>query len=296
MKSNPFVTALLHGEWLIDNPEVYFHIVESLRNREIIDFKPSVITDANAIDLIGDNGLRIGIIDKNSTVPANSIARIKMHGEIMEFSDWCATGADEIVRQLYEAQSNSNIDATIIDFNTPGGAAKAIDSFREFGKYKTKPVVGLITDALSLGYWAAVEVCDYLIMNGNIASRTGSIGVASFFRDNTKALEEAGIKIHEIYPPESNFKNKDFTEAKKGNYQGLIKNSLSPLAKKFQGSALEKRPGIVNDESVGVLNGAVFFAEDSLKYGLVDAIGDSRMAFQKAKELALTYSLNKNFI
>jgi protease-4 len=168
--------------------------------------------------------------------------------------------------------------------------------FREFAKYKTKPIVGLVKDALSLGYWAAVECCDYIMMDGNVSSRVGSIGVVASFRDNTKLLEDAGIKIHEIYPPESNFKNKDFADAREGNYEGLIKNSLSPLAKKFQASVRDNRPNLVEDKSIGVLNGAVFYAEKALELGLIDSIGDTRMAIQKARELALSYAVNKSLI
>lgn len=294
MKTNPFVTELLQGEWLLHNVESYYHILDAIRSRGSIDFqgrkdefKSLEILDANGMALRAEKGTSV-------TIPENSIARVNMMGEIVAYSDWCAVGADEIVRQLYEAQSYQNVDATVMAFDTPGGSVKAIDMFREFAKYKTKPIVGLVKDALSLGYWAAVECCDYIMMDGNISSRVGSIGVVASFRDNTKMLEDAGIKIHEIYPPESNFKNKDFADAKEGKYEGIIKNSLSPLAQKFQASVKENRPNVVDDKSIGVLNGAVFFADKALELGLVDSIGDTRMAIQKAKELALSYAVNKS--
>lgn len=297
MKINPFVTELLQGEWLLHNVESYYHVVEALRKRDVIDFQGIKKDDLKSLEILDANGMVLRSKDGNAiTIPENSIAKVSMRGEIMAYSDWCAIGADEIIRQLYEAQSYQNVDATVLDFDTPGGSVKAIDMFREFAKYKTKPIVGLVKDALSLGYWTAVEICDYIMMDGNISSRVGSIGVVASFRDNTKMLEDAGIKIHEIYPPESNFKNKDFADAREGKYEGLIKNSLSPLAKKFQASVRDNRPNLVEDESIGVLNGAVFFAEKALELGLVDGIGDSRMAIQKAKELSLVYAVNKSLI
>ena len=285
MRNNSIVSELLRGEWLLHNPEAYYEYAESLRNRIPVDFQSTYKLEEKALDILDGFGNPIRSADGNISVPKNSIAQVKMTGEIVAYSDWCAVGADEIVAQLYKAQSLANVDATVFRIDSPGGSTKAIDTFKEFGKYKTKPVVGLVKDALSLGYWAAIEVCDFIMIDGDISSRVGSIGVVASFRDNRVALEKAGIKIHEIYPPESSHKNKDFIDARDDDYKGIIKNSLSPLAVAFQDAVKGKRPNVSKED--GVLNGAVYFAKDALRLGLIDGIGDSRMAIAKAKELAM---------
>lgn len=285
MKVNPFVTELLRGEWLIHNPEAYYEYAENLRNKLDLNFDSKTKIHEKSLDILDSYGNPLRSSDGNITVPANSIARVEMRGEIVAYSDWCAIGADEIVANLFKAQEISNVDATIFEIDSPGGSTKAIDPFRQFAKYKTKPVIGLVKDALSLGYWGAVEVCDYIMLNGDISSRVGSIGVVASFRDNTKALEALGVKIHEIYPPESNFKNKDYTDAKAGDYKGIIKNTLSPLAISFQDSVKANRPKLLLED--GVLNGGVYFAKEALRLGLIDGVGDIRIAIAKAKELAL---------
>ncbi len=287
MRNNSFVTELLRGEWLLHNPEAYYEYVESLKQKLDLNFTSKYKQEEKSLDILDAFGNPIRSNDGNIEIPKNSIAQVSMRGEIVAYSDWCAMGADEIVAQLYAAQKFENVDATVFRIDSPGGSTKAIDTFREFAKYKTKPIVGLVRDGLSLGYWAAIEVCDYIMLDGNISSRVGSIGVTASFRDNTKALEALGVKIHEIYPPESNYKNKDFMDARdNSDYEGIIKNSLSPLAISFQNAVKEKRPNLKQED--GVLHGAVYFADEALRLGLIDSIGDSRMAIKKANELALS--------
>jgi len=216
MKYSAVISELLRGEWMIHNPEVYYDYVEGLRNRFDLSFDSKYKPEERALDILDSYGNPIRSKDGNITVPKNSIAQVNLRGEIVPYSDWCVMGADEIVSQLFQAQEMSNVDATVFAINSPGGSTSAADKFKEFGRYKTKPVVGLLKDALSLGYLAAIECCDYLMLDGDFSSRVGSIGIVATLRDNTKALEAAGVKIHEIYPPESDFKNKEIQDAKKG--------------------------------------------------------------------------------
>jgi protease-4 len=285
MKHNSFITELIRGQWLIDNPEAYFELAENFRNRMGIDFQSKYSVEEKALEILDATGFPISSKDGQVNVPKNAIAQVRLQGEILPYSNMCVSGSDEIVNQLFKAQELSNVDATIFKINSPGGSTQAADDFREFGKYKTKPVVGLVRDGLSLGYLAAIACCDYIMLDGDFSSRVGSIGVVATLRDNTKALEDAGIKIHEIYPPESNFKNKDVQDAKNGDYKGMIKNALSPLAIAFKDYVVEKRPNLIQEP--GVLNGAVYYGKEALRLGLIDGIGDSRMALQKARELAM---------
>ena len=47
------------------------------------------------------------------------------------------------------------------------------------------------------------------------------------------------------------------------DYEGIIKNSLSPLAISFQNAVKEKRPNLKQED--GVLHGAVYFADEALR-------------------------------
>lgn len=289
MSNFRLLAEILRGEWLLHNPEAYYEFAESLRKSKELKFESNYKVEERSLSILDSSGNVIPSEKGNVTVPKNSIAQVSIQGELLPYSDWCTMGSDEIVRQLYRAQDLNNVDATLLRINTPGGSTQCATDFLEFKQNKTKPVVGLVRDALSLGYLAAVGCCDYIMMDGDFASRVGSIGVVGTLINNKKYLEAQGIEIHEIYPPESNFKNKDALDAREGNYKGIIKNSLSPLAVSFQNIVIDGRPNLVKEE--GVLNGAVYFAKDALRLGLIDGIGNTKMAIAKARELALQYAM-----
>lgn len=290
MKTNRNLSELFRGEWLIHNPEMYLTLIHTLLKDKKFSFTSNYEVNEQMLNFYDKNNKLIGV-DSNGMVTENSIASVTLRGEIFPYSDWCTIGAEDIVNQLYQAQEMKNVDATIFEINSPGGSTQGADFFSEFKRNKTKPVVGLVKDALSLGYLAAVECCDYIIADGNLSPRIGSIGVVATLVDNRKYLETIGIEVKEFYPPESKDKNKDIIDALDGKPEGLFKNSLSPLAVIFQNIVIDGRPNLKQED--GVLNGKVYMADEALRLGLIDGIGDRRTAIAKARELALKNSISK---
>lgn len=292
MRINPLVSEIRRGLWAIGlhNIEAYFPIIEKLASGQPFDF--DVARKATSLLAVIDAKGRMkpegpeGLI-----VPPNSIAQVCMYGEVIKNGDYCTYGADEIVGSLFAADEHPNFDATVFRIDGPGGAVSAIDLFRDFKKAKTKPVVGLLDDALSLHYWAAVEVCDYLIANGDVSPRFGSVGVMASWMDFVKELEARGIIQVEVYAPESEHKNDAFRFAREGKFELIQNEHLSPLAQQFQSSV---RAGRLNlKEETGVLTGKTFYATEALRLGMIDAIGNATMAFDKARALALRQQVSK---
>ena len=288
--SYPLVSEIRRGLWALDitNLEAYTPVIEKLLAGEPLAFK-----DEPKASLMGifdtRNRLKMPDDDGALDVPPNSIARVSMTGEIMKHGDFCTYGADEIVEALIKAQENPNIDATVLAVDTPGGAVSAIDIFREFKTMKTKPIVGLCDDALSLGLWTINEICDYKISNGNVSPRFGSLGVMASWTDFSKELAARGVVKVEVYAPESEHKNEAFRLAREGKFDLIKTEHLSPLAKKFQESVRAGSPNL--KEEVGVMTGKTFYADDALRLGLIDAIGNINTAITKARGLALAYQL-----
>lgn len=297
MKGSTLISEIIRGEWLLDPHTIdsYFPLVDAILKGKKFDFQSNYERDAepSALQILDNYGNPLISLDGEAIeVPKGSIARVNMFGEVMAYSDWCTVGADEIVAQLYKAQELKNVDATIFNVDSPGGSVKAIEAFRQFKKYKTKPVVGLFKDALSLGYWAMLEVCDEIYAYGDVSSRVGSVGVVASFRDNKKAMEKLGYTYHEIYPKESEHKNLAFQLARDGNYKMIKEEHLSPLAQKFQGAVKENLPNL--KEEIGVLTGKVFYAEKAVELGMITGISDSRDIVKKAKSLAMRKSINQS--
>lgn len=294
MKGRTLISEIIRGEWLLDphTIDAYFPLVDAVVTNKKINFQSNYAPEPNALQILDNFGNPLISPDGQSIeVPKGSIARVNMIGEVMAYSDWCTMGADEIVAELFKAQELKNVDATVFNVDSPGGSVKAIEAFREFKKYKTKPVVGLFKDALSLGYWAMLEVCDEIYAYGNVSARVGSVGVVASFRDNQGAMEKLGYKYHEIYPKESEHKNLAFQNARKGDYKMIRAEHLSPLAVKFQTGVKDSRPNLIEEE--GVLTGKVFYAEKALELGMIDGISDSRDIIKRAKALAMRTNINQ---
>lgn len=292
MKFNPIISEIIRGQWLFDttNIEGYYTLVDNLLQGKKFEFNSNYNQEVKGIQIFDRTGKFIRSTAENpAEIPQGAIAQVEMIGEIVKYGDWCVAGADEIVAELYQAQSLKNVDATIFKIDGPGGSVKAIGPFKEFAKNKTKPVIGLVDDALSLHYWAACEVCDYIIADNDVSARFGSVGVVSCFRDNQEAMKKLGFKDHEIYPQESEHKNLAFTLAREGKYDMIKAEHLSPLAQKFQAGVKANRPNL--KEEVGVLTGKTFYADEALRLGMIDAIGGMDLALEMAQRFANQYKI-----
>jgi protease-4 len=126
---------------------------------------------------------------------------------------------------------------------------------------------------------------DRIDLDNSIYSRAGSIGVVLPFSNYSEYFKKEGIETRNIYAPESTHKNLEFEEAQKGNDEPMKNNVLSPLAKKFQDDVKKRRGDKLNCNAEGILNGAMFFEEDSVKHGLADGKGTLGDSIQRVMDM-----------
>ena len=214
-----------------------------------------------------DNGNEVRDPQKNFS----GYAQIEIVGEMTRYGNECAYGAEDYARMLDSANENSNIKGIILKVDGPGGAVSAIAPFLDFKSRAKKPIIALANTACSLHYWMISALADKIIAENTISARFGSIGVMCTIADMKGAYEKEGIKLHEIYAPESSHKNESFRLALEGKYDMIKEEELSPMAVKFQNAVRKNRPNL--KEKTGVLTGKTFFAEEAKELGLIDAIG-----------------------
>ena len=216
----------------------------------------------------------------NSGYYAERIAIISITGMMMKYAhfnwsmedlEWIVPGMDDIASLLEYAMKSEDIDGAILVFNTPGGTTQSLIRIEEVLKKRTKPVVAIVDGMCASAGMYTASLCDRIIALNKMCN-VGSIGVMVQLVDYGAFYKKQGIKIIEIYPPESAEKNKSYRDAIDGKTQTMIDEVLTPLAVNFQNIVKEHRPV---DESVeGVLAGKMFYAEDAIKAGLVDEIGN----------------------
>lgn len=286
MKVNPLLSELTRGIWAMsfEGLQVWGPIANKIVNGEKVNLNGNEDAEPKSlVSYFSETGKRIAP-DENGSIPKGTVAVVDMIGALIKYGDWCTYGADEIVSILEANDANPNIVAQVLNIDGPGGAVSAISPFVEFGRTKTKPVIGLLDMCCSAHLYAAVSCCDHLMAANNISATIGSIGVVLSFVDNRAYLEKLGYKFHEIYPAESEHKNQSFKLALEGKYDMIKEEMLSPMAKKFQNDVRAARPNL--KEEPGVLTGKTFGADKALEVGLIDSIGSFKQAMQLALMMA----------
>ena len=244
------------------------------------------------------NATDICNVFNNSGYSAERIAIFSITGMMMKYAhfnwnmedlEWIVPGIDDIASVLEYAMQSEDIDGAILVFNTPGGTTQSLIRLEEVLKNRTKPVVAVVDGMCASAGMYAASLCDRIIALNKMCN-VGSIGVMVQLVDYGPFYKKQGIKIIEIYPPESADKNKSYRDAIDGKTQTMIDEVLTPLAVNFQDIVKTHCPV---DESVeGVLSGKMFYAEDAIKAGLVDEIGNFESAvavitgIKEGKEIA----------
>jgi len=205
-----------------------------------------------------------------------SVVILPIIGMMMKYSgiDWdeykYIIGMDSIANLIREADKAQNIAGTILLINTPGGCTDSIYQLEDALRNRTKPCVGLIDGMCESGGAYVAAFCDKVYATNRMC-KWGSIGTFAQLIDQSKMLENAGIVIRSIYPPESSFKNLTFRKALEGDNKPMIDESLTPMAIHFQNIIKECRPKI--DQSVeGILEGREFYAYDAISYKAIDGL------------------------
>lgn len=221
--------------------------------------------------------------DSLKSAKSGSIAVIDINGPIMKYDNCGDAGSKTFEDLVKQADANPNIIGIIFPIASGGGEVAGTQSLAQVIKNVSKPTVTIAEDIMaSAAYWIGSST-DFIFANTGTA-QIGSIGTMASFKDMRPMWEAQGIKFHEIYASASTSKNSDYTEALLGNYDPIIKNILNPLNQEFMNAVKANRGDKLNADMT--LKGQMYTANDALKYGLIDAIGNLQDAVVKINELA----------
>jgi len=203
-------------------------------------------------------------------MPDNTIAIVGLKGELTKYDGLCNYGALSTANLIKHLGMSKNITGVVLDVDGPGGSVNAIAPLIEamdFTRQMGKPVVVHGDMVASAHLYVAVHA-DRFILDNEIASQAGSVGTLIQFADYKEYFE-----------------SREFEKALEGDYKEMKERVLSPLARKFQDAVREKRAGKLDEKADGILNGAMFWGADAVKYGLADGIGTLGNAIQQVLDL-----------
>lgn len=255
-------------------PSGLMSAITALEKAVKADVKPLSIDKVMACTTTGETQYS-SITNEQYTNPydyfeSNSIAVIPIIGMMTKYGTWYSYGSEQICNYIQLANDSKKISAIVLRLDTPGGTVTSIFNFVNIIPALTKTCCAFIDgQCCSAGIYIA-SLCDSIHASHDMCE-VGSIGAMGRLVNSKKAEEKYGYEMIDMYPKESEDKNKEVREALNGNTSLYEDNILSPLAQDFQNAIRVNRTQL--DESVpGILSGKVFFAKDAITYGLIDGI------------------------
>lgn len=213
-----------------------------------------------------------------------NIAVLPIEGTILPFYgliDAPLVVTPEMVESFMDTvEEQGDIDAVLIEINSPGGTPVASQRIAERLRNSPLPSVGLIGDLGASGGYMVAIATDYLIASP--MSTVGSIGVTMSYVENSKQNEEEGLTYVELNTGKyknSGDPNKPLTDEERAVFQ----RDLDILHTEFVNMVAIYRNKPV-EEVRALADGSTMTGGRALENGLIDAVGgraEARAAFAK---------------
>ena len=188
--------------------------------------------------------------------------------------------ADAVVEQIEAADEDEDVEALLVELNTPGGEVVPSDDIRRAAADFDGPTVAYATDTCaSGGYWIA-SGCDELWARE--ASLVGSIGVVGS-RPNAKGLaDKLGISYEQFTAGEykdAGVPLKEIEDDEREYLQGIIDGYYE----QFVETVSEGRD--MDPDAVRETEARVYLGDDAAEMGLVDELGTEADVEDRLAEL-----------
>lgn len=197
-------------------------------------------------------------------IPEGSVAYHPVFGDIT-YRSWWRFSTARFMSDLQAAEENPAIIAHLLHIDSPGGEAFGLHEAFQLVKGLKKPCFAVVESmAASAGYYLAAAA-DRIYTTAKF-SLVGCIGIVGAFWDDSKWLEDHGIKEHEYYSTYSPLKNKVFRDAMVGDGEEYIKRYLDPMALQFIEDVKSVRKGVTQ----AAQEGDTYYSAEAKEAGLID--------------------------
>ncbi len=268
-------SAILRGRWLIDKSWTQQHLplVLKMAKGETVDFgmEKDDSTEAKVLSHKAASVYGVNYYTDLSRLPSGSIAMVDITGPVTKYGDMCSYGSIDHEATLNRLANAPNVSAIILNIDSPGGEAAGTGSLAQTIKNAgtKKPVVGIVNDgiAASAAMWIA-SACTELYTTQK-TDMVGSVGAYTTIADWYGYFESEGLKVRDVYAPQSTDKNFDYKEALKDPPNDKpIEDNLKVLVDEFINVVQTNRAGKLtsNDWQTGKM----FYSKEAAKIGLTD--------------------------
>ncbi|MCG1005635.1 signal peptide peptidase SppA [Halorubrum lacusprofundi] len=188
--------------------------------------------------------------------------------------------ADDVVEQIEAADEDEDVEALVVELNTPGGEVLPSDDIRRAAAEFDGPTLAYATDTCaSGGYWIA-SGCDELWARD--ASLVGSIGVVGSRPNAAGLADKLGISYEQFTAGEykdAGVPLREIEEDEREYLQGIIDGYYE----QFVETVSEGRD--MDPEAIRETEARVYLGSDAAEIGLVDELGTEDDVEDRLEEL-----------
>lgn len=191
-------------------------------------------------------------------------------GQHLSLLEMVCGGADigVLSRQLDAAVEDANTNRIVLAFNSPGGAYPGIPELtRKIQRIDAVKPVYAFTDSVmcSGAYWLASGAREIL---STPSSSVGSIGVYSIYLDESRALENEGLKVNAISAGKNKLMGASF-KPMTDEERSKIQADVDRIHIEFKAASNARRKVLAY-----AMEGDVFGGMEALDAGLVTSIAE----------------------
>ena len=223
----------------------------------------------------------------------NGMLVVPIRGQITKrFSSFGGTSSVEIRHVLRNASTDDSVTGVMLAIDSPGGTAagtfELAEEVRRFAELK--PIKAHIEDlGASAAYWVASQAQSISI---NQLGEAGSIGTVAVLVDSSKAMENAGLKVHVISTGEFKGAGAPGTEVT-DRQLALFQEQVEDFNQHFL-EGIQRGRDFTGAQIARVATGRVWIAEKAQQLGLVDEIMSFEDAIEKFSEELKPKAITEN--
>lgn len=186
-----------------------------------------------------------------------------------------ATGYNAIQKQFRAALADEDVEGIVFDVDSYGGdCAGCFELAQEIYEARgQKPMIAVIDAHCFSAAYAVASSADRMVITRTGAA--GSIGVVSVHADHSKRLEEDGVKYTLIHAGKHKVDGNQYSPLT-GPAKARMQARVDSLYDEFAATVARNRG--LDESDVRNTEAATFGAADSVRLGLVDAIGTPQEA------------------
>ncbi|MCX6776140.1 MAG: signal peptide peptidase SppA [Candidatus Micrarchaeota archaeon] len=220
--------------------------------------------------------------------PRECVGLISVDGEISTKSQsgglfgTPTIGSEDIVKQIEDAESRSDVKAVVFEVNSPGGSVVASKEIYEAVRSMKKPKVAYFREVAASGGYYISAPADYIVSEPD--ALTGSIGVIATFEDMSSLFSKLGVNYTIMKSGElkdMGSPSRPMTEKEREIMQVIINDIFG----EFRRVVEEGRGDRLNKTKFEeILDARVLTGRQAKDVGLVDELGDKKEAIRVAAQ------------